>query len=686
MLFDSLASHAKLLGQGAWDDCYVISRCRVDIGELDKRLDSGGAVDLPLLTEGKVRKGRSIVAEESGVGALRQRFSFFDAYDNLPDSYSRLSFGKKAMDKESFLDLFSWINGLDGFALEVIFGKGSVFDNFTGDWDSVLKNIKKATCLPVNNKTPQFLLYLLLGFNGLVNHSSLDSYMVIKQLVEIRRFMLYQLVLFKMEKTARGDKTPFKVGNCEISGKMEVLPIGNVTLPKCHLYMRLTDDVALGEIYDFEGDPVNVIDMYKALSGSFADGSKHLKIGAKKYSFYDKGMSPTCCVSNCPEVLRKGKSGMSAGPYLGNYGRLLKGTGFKLIPKENMSFYLFPEIDELDPSGLEHYCDYLSGHNWSCREELWDNLRVLPSSKFLVALEDEVYGAAQQPVWGWTSVFRGVSAAKVFVFLSFLDTKARFDKRDDDSKEAVDCRQCGSLVNLLQNTPLGGSWAVKEYGSLVEGFFAGRSIDIEALWRRWRRCISHGETYGHEEWGRAIQFLLGIKALESLECDGELDGYGLYDKYDNLRGTLMTERMAVIKEYLSTFVWTDGDKYMDERARCYAQFIDTEGDYWTHIVNGLVCGEIIKSLCWQLRGRDYVKLVGGRSFTKQTPWDIKAWASELRERLIRANGMAVTWTDKAFELLTAYSTKDPGNEVDFFMDGFSDGFYKKGYFKKEEVA
>jgi hypothetical protein len=116
--------------------------------------------------------------------------------------------------------------------------------------------------------------------------------------------------------------------------------------------------------------------------------------------------------------------------------------------------------------------------------------------------------------------------------------------------------------------------------------------------------------------------------------------------------------------------------FIEQQAKNYAVFVDTESDSWQTIVEGLVCGWALKQICRKIRKDDYKSVIGGKSLAKHTPAQLRTLSIDLLSKAER--GGATPWNVQSpLEQMFKWSQQNPHTpEVVLFMDAVSLGFMR----------
>ena len=149
------------------------------------------------------------------------------------------------------------------------------------------------------------------------------------------------------------------------------------------------------------------------------------------------------------------------------------------------------------------------------------------------------------------------------------------------------------------------------------------------------------------------------------------------------------ENESKIKDYLTNFFLSarpesDTEKErtdkvrqsIEQQARNYGRFVDTESDSWQTIIDGLICGRALKQICRKIRKDEYKSVIGGKSLAKYTPAQLRSLSIDLYNKAERSG--STPWNVQApIERMFKWSQKNPYSpEVTLFMDAVSLGFMR----------
>jgi len=125
-------------------------------------------------------------------------------------------------------------------------------------------------------------------------------------------------------------------------------------------------------------------------------------------------------------------------------------------------------------------------------------------------------------------------------------------------------------------------------------------------------------------------------------------------------------------------------QFIEQQAKNYGVFVDTESEGWQTIVDGLISGWALKQICLKIRRDDYKSIIGGKSLAKYTPAQLRTLSIDLYSKAERAD--AFLWNVQApLERMFKWSQKNPHTpEISLFMDAVSLGFMR--YDNQSEAA
>ncbi len=304
-----------------------------------------------------------------------------------------------------------------------------------------------------------------------------------------------------------------------------------------------------------------------------------------------------------------------------------------------------------------------------------------PVSDWVFAFEEDV-GSGDHHQYTWTTVYRNLPLIRTYLLLYLADDPMTF----------------GRLLQLLKATAhnLSEGWEAREVKRLFGEFFAGASLDVVRYWQRWRGYLVRSnlseDPMNPGLWEDAMNALLQIKAITTVQAHEQMKGLELITTLNKRVEEMIAENKHKIQEYLGTLfpaAAPDGAdtkkaqeakekvrQFIEERSVDYARFVDVKSDGWKHLVDGLVCGWALKTVCRKLREDDYASVIGGRTLAKLHPSEVRSLMVDLVEKAVRSGDRP--WNvDAPLELLFRWSLRNAYSvEARLFMDALSLGFMR----------
>lgn len=717
MIFNTMQRHAEAMIEAgmAGTDCLVLERVGIDFEGMDEAWGKALAnkrrstFRVPVLLFGKGRtlsisrfagsnpgNASNHTFQKRGILYPKQWFPWREEED--PE-----------LTYDQWADLLSNLMEAPPGDVRSLFSKVGPLQTYDLDSPNLEQDSRKSVCLPVTCQKPLGIIHAILGCNAL----SLNAVGRSVIYPEILRFCLLMWVLDRAGKTIR--VVPKTGDGRALSVTFGVKGGGNVgDLRDKNLVVQAGEGLIIGKKPSATSSPSGGIGRFLELTKEAE--VKTVKLGAMAYTAPATGKSPTNAFLNVngenslSEDLRFGFDKKEIFPLVDGFAGLIRGTRFSL--GGGLSYYVFPEKTEYMLQYIPVVRDLLSqlhdcrnryfkqlrrspGSNKAkkrrenklrelldLRRRMWgDAWNIWPVSDWIFAFEENV-GSSNQQQNTWTAVYRHLPLVRTYLLLYTTE----------------DPRTFGQLLQMLKATAhnLNERWEVKEVKRLFGAFFSGISLDIVQYWQRWRGYLvrsNQSETpIKPELWENAMNALLRIKAIDRIQANQNMTGMELITALDTRSEAMVMQNKERIQEYLAGLfppnirAETDTKKiqkakqgareFIEGRAADYARFVDVESTGWQDLVDGLICGWALKSVCRRLRKDDYASVIGGRSLAKQHPSEVRALMVDLVEKAVRAGDRP--WNvDAPLEVLFRWSLRNAySTETTLFMDALSLGFMR----------
>ncbi len=728
MIAETLLPFAKLLDGSdlIGERCFLFERCEVDFDGLKKNIEhpTGTKINIPILLYGKEVK--STVNGFAGRGkanaskATFQKYNekFKSLYNKQPNTvnpypveyfpHKNLEF--KIYSSNDLLDALESIQNIPADKLCKLFSSELQPFTFTSVKDMKLA-VKKCVCLPVTPNAPGVIIHALLVINAVNYYSSLLD---IENPTELFTAETYRFILLfwfvdslKGYQLEVGDKSYGLSFGTTIAGNI----VGAEALLKSNMLISLKNDEYFGGKYISENPVLNFVQ--ELTNDNNADT---IKIAGQPYTAPKTGISPTSSFldsekeeNTLTKLVRNGVDTAEMLSLLDNYTALIAGTRFSL--GAGLGYYFFPETS--DKTRFVKYINALKNHIIECdslkdeqdrekntaayrnlsssqkkekhiryrqlREQLWVRFLLnMDTDKFVFAFEEEV-GSNAGKFYTWSNVYHGILNYKLFLMIYFLDNPLFY-----------------SLHNALKLTShnLSESWTVNEKKRLIDSFMNGQQIVWTKEWMRWRKFFLLSSIkeikiskkiykVDASSWEGAFHFIMLLNQIQQTYFDASIDGNTLIRNFNTKLEIKMGNNKERIEEYLKDIFQSDNEKVLNDiqnKAKDYSRFIDTNVDKhkWHAVIDGLICGWALKGICRKLRPEsdDYKKVIGGRSLSKMSPFEVNEKMIQLREKVNRQEQDA--WNvDAPMEKLLLYVQKKPNSEtVRLFSDALALGFMR----------
>lgn len=702
--------HPESVG-GLGDDIFVMERIAFDrkhwmeqVEGFDPTKSKANEVKFQpeLVFSGRTETGVPLVnsgnppnAKKATIGAMPTESSLFLAPEKgqpLAEFWNRLIAIFDARD-ESILDL-GW-------------EECSVFK--TDDPDLLSEKIKKSALLPYRAQAADSLSYALLALHSLNVHSSSMGLAPEKDLFSADLFRF--LFLFRAFQLGQDKRMTFThCGKVIRLDRPRVVGSGSTgDITKHWLSVRLKGGL-LGVPNQPSQSPVSNR-FHDLLTGNIGS----LKFDNRPYSTYATGIAPTN-----PFRDEKGKPVLHSRLMLGadpdsfedripGYGPFLTDTRLRI--EEDLHYYILP--DQPEGIDLEDYLenlrylirrtgelrkDYFKAIGLKNEQEKEKNLEAWRSEShrfweeqyahfsiadFLLAFESDV-GSGNKPVFSWVQVHRGIEAPQAFLLLFHLNHPAHLP------------RLIGFLKQIEEGHTLGGGWVSREIRRMIAAYLRtpeapNAPLDYRKRWMAWRGYFTRANTahkpIHSDAWEQAMGMVLRLNTMRRLTFDStETTGQHLIQTLEAAMEKDKQDREETILNYLKERFPNEHTKpesqqklndWLKDRAETYARFVETDDEEQMQaILDGLIVGWGLKTICLSLRGSDYKLLIGGKSLARYAPAELRSLMIDLRSKAER-QGRHPWNSDVPVELGFLWSQKNPASpEVTLFMDSASLGFYR----------
>lgn len=732
MIFNTLLRHANALAKENLleEDCFILDRCFFGIEEFKELFEQNRMqdkpktkLDLPVIFIGKIEKiipGR--FQRNNPANVAKDTFQKIKKKEDFPPEWFPWKFSKNKMSISDFVLFLKKFNDTSPENIYELFTSNGPLFTFTSVKNRPIDHeasnfedmVANAVYQVVTCNKPTLAVHSVLALNALNERAGLigekrDPSLIRKELFKfcLLFWMLYRMQSLKilaseMIKAIRVEPKITVSGN---TGDLSRLPI--LLDAGCFVLGVHTAKMASSH---------PIVDKFLSLTREDSSSCDRISLtrANKVFTAPKTGKAPT----NAFKL--RGKSVLSPKIMLGvdrtaidrilpAYSKLIQDKAFSLS-RTALTYYVFPENVSLTERYLEYLTNMISQlntlkqdyFNWLRKggstskakdkkkealarsqakrralwEKSWSRFRL---GELLFAFEENV-GSGNQPQFAWTTVYRQLPAAKAFLFLEMVDNPAGF----------------GRLLIMLDHTAQNfGGWKEKEVKRLFDRHFTSGKIDQVECWIRWRKYLSRNNSsekpIDPKLWEHSMGLIIQIKAMNTLAVETAWTGKALLNHLAMRRKTMDQDNRSNIQNYLKelflpgTTVNTPeknkkgADKILgliEQQAKNYAIFVDTESDSWQSIVEGLVCGWALKQICRKIRKDDYKSVIGGKSLAKHTPAQLRTLSIDLLSKAER--GGATPWNVQApLEQMFKWSQKNPHTpEVVLFMDAVSLGFMR----------
>lgn len=703
MIAETLLPLAKLLDGSdlIGEQCFLFERCEVDFEELNKNIAKlkGKNLTIPIIFFGKAKK--STVSGFAGSGKANASKGTFQkkGIEYPTEIFRHKEHSFNTYNITTLLETLGYIQNLSEQELNRLFS--SSLQPFSFKREVELQSaIKKAVCLPVTPNAPSVIIHGLLVLNAVNQHSFLINIAEYKQLlpVEILRFILLFWFIDSLPgKALEHESKAYDLVSCiSIGGNLA----GTKDLLKTSMLISLADN----EIFGGKSLTENMILNYvKTLTCD--DNADTIKISGRSYTAPKTGISPTSAYIDLikkenalTDLIRNGADNKEMIKRLDNYATLISGTRFFM--GTDLYYYFFPE--KVGKAFLEKYItaikrhvtetkklkdDYFSESNKTksvkrdetlkcinkCRETLWVELLLEMNTESLFFVFEKNAGNSNQPFFSWTKIYQNIETLKAFIFLFNLD----------------DHSISYPLTKVLHLTGhnLSEGWGIGEKERLIDFFMNKRAINWLQQWQRWRKFFLRNDLnenpFDSKCWEGAFYFIMLVNEILNFSINKGETGEHVLQKFQKMLEAKMKSNEEEIIEYLNGVFHSEDEKVKSDikkKAGDYSRFVDTsvETKKWQSVLDGLICGWALKSICRKLRpdSDDYKKVIGGRALSKMSPFDVNEKMVDLREKAIRQDNDA--WNvDVPMEKLIWYSQQNANSEnIRLFSDALALGFMR----------
>ncbi|NQZ58100.1 MAG: hypothetical protein HRT88_11640 [Lentisphaeraceae bacterium] len=716
MIAETLLPFAKLLDGSdlIGENCFLFERCAIDFSGLRNNIEKakGKKINIPIHFFGQEKK--STVNGFAGSGKANASKATFQKFTtqfkdlekgkDVENPYPNDYFPHKSLEFERYsvaklLDALEFIQDASEEQLRNLFNSDLQAFSFETTKDNETA-VKKRTCLPVTANAPGVVVHALLVLNAVNLHASLLGFETEKNFfsAETYRFMLLLWFLDSL-----------KGAQLEIESKTYALSFstdlaGNIPAAKTLLKANML--VTLNKNQYFGGKELSENSVLAYLQELTSDNNADtIKIAGQSYTAPKTGISPTSAYfdpvkkdNSLTDLVRNGADVEEMLQRIDNYTTLISGTRFSLGP--DLYYYFYPEAKT--KAFVEKYLKAIKRHVIETRSlkdqyykeikksksvkkeeglarieqlrtKLWVDLLLEMNTDTLLFAFEKNAGNSNQPFFSWSKVYSGLETLRVFTFLYYLDSP----------KHSYPLTK---TLNLTGHN-LSEGWALGEKERLIDLFLSKKSISWTQEWTRWRkfflRSNMNESDFDSSCWEGAFYFIMLLNQIQNNTFEPEQSGNALLKKFDKQMEIKMAANTQRIKEYLLDVFRSDNEKIIadiDAKSSDYSRFVDTTANEskWQAVVDGLICGWALKTIARKLRPEkdDYKKVIGGRSLSKMSPFEVNEKMVELREKVNRQDQDA--WNvDAPMEKLLLYVQKKANSEtVRLFSDALSLGFMR----------
>ncbi len=732
MIAETLLPYAKLLDGSdlIGESCFLFERCEVDFEGLKNNLEKAKEkkVNIPVLLFG-TQISKQINTYTYNGNARNASLTTFDRIDNQHKKYLSGKSEKTAYKEKYFPhkhpstktitihELKKFYALLQRLNLETLTDcLNNTFDTFRTDDIDILKNeIISTLYFPSTAEKPNKLIYALLALNT-ANCQNDRLQIQSEEKLLSKNTIIFIFITWYLH-SLKGQSIVYHENEYELDYSFIIA--GNYT-------GRKTDKLLISvgkNRFHFGSKGLNnseLIKWFYSIIPSSSDDIDTIKLDGRSYTAPREGISPTSSFvgpttkgnqgNRLTDFVRNGGDTDQLVELIPNYSALISGVRFSI--GKSTSYYFYPEVNT--KGFLEKYLKAIKHHTIEVdnlkkkyfkeldnknilkrdenlkrleqvRQQLWVKLLLKMSTDTLLFSFEKKVGDKAGTFFSWSKVYTGLKTLKVFCFLYYFESP----------------KHCGYFAKTLKLTGhnLSEGWVAGEKERLMDLFLRDCKIDWLNAWMMWRKFIAlldkkvtikkQEHEFQATAWEGAFHFLMLLNQIQKEQFKPDQSGNELLGDFEKQMEVKMNENAQKIEDYLKEFFHSDNEKVLadiNSKVADYSTFIDTDANEskWKAVVDGLICGWALKSICKKLRPEkdDYKGVIGGRSLSKMSPLEINEKMISLREKVQRQDQDVWNVNAPMEKLFFYVQQKSSSESVRLFTDALSLGFMR--YDKKNK--